>query len=50
MTRRRVRVLYVMWALTLVVVSWAIALVSAVVAGKGKAGMGIDSEAGIISE
>lgn len=31
-----------MWALTLVVVSWAIALVSAVVAGKGKTG--IDSE------
>lgn len=50
MARRRVRVAYVLWALTLLVASWSIAVVSAFLAGRSKIWVKIDSEAGIINE
>lgn len=41
---------YVLWALTLVVVAWAIATVSAFLAGKEKIWVHLDAEAGVIDQ
>jgi hypothetical protein len=41
---------YILWALTLIVVAWGIAAVSAFLAGKGKIWVHLDAEAGVIDQ